>query len=665
MPDHVLHLLAELSALVGVSALIAYVGQRFFRVVPLVGFLITGVVIGPHALGLVADEQLVEGAAEVGVILLLFTIGIEFSLERLARIRRLVCGGGALQVSLTLAGVSAILIVFGVSLPAAIYTGCLAALSSTIIALKLLADSSEIGSEHGQAALGVLIFQDMAVVGMVLLLPALAGQGGGAVGVALAVGKALAIIAVVLVLARKTMPVVLERIARACSPDIFLLSLVAICFGTAWLASLAGLGVSLGAFLAGLVVSESSFSEHALSEILPLRILFSVAFFVSIGMLLDPAFLLEEPLLVVGIVLGVFLLKAVTTTASLLVLRLPLASSLTAGLLLAQVGEFSFVLERQGTALGLFPAGSAELGGQAFIAATVVLMIATPAFAKLGPALSGLLRSAVGPAGSIQTAADPEGVVDLADGPGHVLIAGYGAAARGLTGVLAAGEVERVIMTLSPDGADEAERTGQRVVRGDYTRRQILEHAGIERAAILVVADDDPTLTERVVAVARALRPELEIVAQTDRNEDEATLVDAGASAVVAVEGAADRELARAVLEAVGIAPHQVSMLVAGVQPDGPGVRLSQKMKRSERCRHGRETRTVFPGTTRVCPECVAAGKEWVHLRVCMSCGYVGCCDSSPGRHAHRHFETTKHPVIKSWEVGEDWAWCYVDQVNL
>ena len=224
MPDHILSLLAELTALVGASAAIAYVGQRFLRLVPLVGFLMTGVVIGPHALGLVSDEQLVEGAAEVGVILLLFTIGIEFSLERLARIRRLVFGGGALQVLLTLAGVAAILVVFGVSWSSAIYTGCLAALSSTIIALKLLTDASEIGSEHGQAALGVLIFQDMAVVGMVLLLPVLAGQGDGWWGVASTLAKAVGIIAAVLLLARRAMPVVLERIARACSPDIFLLS---------------------------------------------------------------------------------------------------------------------------------------------------------------------------------------------------------------------------------------------------------------------------------------------------------------------------------------------------------------------------------------------------------------------------------------------------------
>jgi CPA2 family monovalent cation:H+ antiporter-2 len=659
VPDHILHLLTELSALVGASAVIAYVGQRFFRVVPLVGFLLTGVVIGPHALGLVADEQLVEGAAEVGVILLLFTIGIEFSLERLARIRRLVLGGGALQVGLTLGIASAVLVAAGVSVPAAIYTGCLVALSSTIIALKLLTDSSEIGSEHGQAALGILIFQDMAVVGMVLLLPALAGQGGGVLGIAVALGKALAIVAIVLIVARRAMPLVLERIAASCAPDIFLLSLIAICFGTAWVASMAGLGVSLGAFLAGLIVSESKFSEHALSEILPLRILFSVAFFVSIGMLLDPRFILAEPLLVLTIVVGVFALKAIATTGSLVVLRVPVASSVTAGLLLAQVGEFAFVLERQGTALGLHPAGSEALGGQAFIAATVVLMIATPAFSKLGPVLGRRLTRG-GPAPQ----RDDLGRA-LDGGRGHVLIAGYGEAARGLTGTLAAAGVDAVIMTLSPDGASHAEAEGLTVVRGDYTRRQILEHAGLEGAAMLVVADDDLTMTERVVAVTSSLRPSLSIVARVDRSDSERQLVEAGARRVVAIEGAAQRELARAVLEESGMAPHLISMLVAGVEPDGEGLRLSAEQRASEQCDHAEETSTVFPGSERACPECVAEGHGWVHLRVCMTCGFVGCCDSSEGRHARKHFEDTGHPIIMSWEPGEGWAFCHVHQTNV
>jgi CPA2 family monovalent cation:H+ antiporter-2 len=664
MPDHLLHLLAELTAIVGAGAVIAYLGQRLFGIVPLVGFLLTGVVIGPHALGLVTDEALVESAAEIGVIFLLFTIGIEFSLEKLARIRRLIVGGGALQMLLTVTPVAVLLMGFGVSWEAAVYTGCLAALSSTVIVLKLLADTGRTSGEPGQAAMGVLIFQDMAVVGIVLLLPALAGQGGGLWGVALALGKAIGIIAIVLVLARKTMPIVLERIARACSPDIFLLSLVAICFGTAWIASLAGLGVSLGAFLAGLIVSESSFSEHALSEILPLRLLFSVAFFVSIGMLLDPRFILEQPLLVLAIVLAVLAIKAVATTGSLIALRVPLASSLSAGFLLAQIGEFSFVLERQGRALGFHPAGSEAIGGQAFIAATVVLMIATPALSTLGTQAAGYVRQR-----SRRSRLEAPGVDDAEaeaiSRSGHILIAGYGPRARALIGTIAAAELDLLIMTLSPDGASEAEANGHRVLRGDYARRQILERAGIDAAALMVVADDDPEMAKRVVGVARALRPDLQIIARTDTVSEEDVVRHAGAGRVVVSEGAADRELARVVLDAAGVSPRDPSLPSGGGAPEGLGVRLSEAMRSSARCVHARETSIVFPGTDRVCAACVAAGQEWVHLRLCMTCGHVGCCDSSPGRHARRHFEDVGHPVIKSWEPGEDWAWCFVEQVRL
>jgi CPA2 family monovalent cation:H+ antiporter-2 len=658
----VTHLLAELTVLGGVSGAVAFLGQRYLGVVPLVAFLLTGVAIGPHALGLVADVELVEGAAEIGVVLLLFTIGIEFSLERLARIRRLILGGGTLQVLLTLGASAAILAAFGVPWSAAAYTGCLVALSSTVIALKLLADSGTTSSEQGKAALAVLIFQDMAVVGMVLLLPVLAGRGGGTIGVLIALGKALGIIALVLVLARRAMPRLLELIAHACSPEIFLLSLVAICFGTAWIASVAGLGVSLGAFLAGLIVSESKFSEHALSEILPLRILFSVAFFVSIGMLLDPTFVLREPVLVAGIVVGVLLLKAALTTTSLLVLRLPLATSLGAGFLLAQIGEFSFVLERQGTALGLFPAGSEELGGQAFIAATVVLMVATPFISRLGSHVAnGVTRREAATAG-------PE-TTEVVDGEfaaqGHVLLCGYGPYAQRLTGALQAGGVDLVIVTLSPEGADRAEDEGHAVLRGDYTRRPLLEHAGLRWARMLVVADDDLARTERVVAVARSLRPDLTVIARVSQSAQEATLRDAGAASVVVTEGAGERELVRTVLEEVGMAPHLISLLVAGEEPGGEGVTLTPEQKASPRCSHTSTITTVFPGSDRVCPVCVASGGQWVHLRLCMTCGFVGCCDSSPGRHARQHFEETGHPVVRSWEPGEDWAWCFVDQANL
>ena len=347
-----------------------------------------------------------DGAAEVGVILLLFTIGIEFSLEKLARIRRLILGGGALQVGLATAATAGVLAALGVDWRAGVFTGFLVSLSSTAIVLKLLADRGETAAPHGEVGLALLIFQDVAIIAMVLLVPMLGGAGGGAGEVALTLGRAAAIIVVVLFAARRLMPWVLEAVAKTCSPEIFLLSVIAVCFGTAYLTSLAGVSLSLGAFLAGLLVSESRFSEHALGEILPLQILFSATFFVSVGMLLDLGFLLGNLPLVAAVAAGVLLVKAATTAASVAALgyRLPVAAA--SGLMLAQVGEFSFVLERAGREVGLAPAGMPEGGSQAFIATTVVLMVLTPFLTQAGARLARGLetrQAAAGGAGGRRT----------------------------------------------------------------------------------------------------------------------------------------------------------------------------------------------------------------------------------------------------------------------
>ncbi|HEY0101339.1 MAG TPA: cation:proton antiporter, partial [Pyrinomonadaceae bacterium] len=398
--------LTEVVALLVAGAVIAYVCYRI-GLVPIVGFLLAGVVIGPNALGLVRDRELVDAAAEVGVILLLFTIGIEFSLQKLARIKRLIFGGGGLQVGLATLSTMGVLALFGVDWRAGLFTGFLVALSSTAIVLKLLGDRGETGERRGQVGLGLLIFQDLAIIVMVLLVPVLSGSGGSTLGIVWALAKAGAIIAAVLIFARRLMPRMLEMVARTCSPELFLLTVIAICFGTAYLTSLAGVSLSLGAFLAGLLVSESRFSEHALSEIMPLQILFSATFFVSVGMLLDLSFLAQNLPLVLVAVAIVLVVKVATTGVSVLALgyRLPVAAA--SGLMLAQVGEFSFVLERAGREVGLSPAGLAGAGSQTFIASTVVLMVLTPLLMQVGSRLSRRLETKQAVREASQIAAQP------------------------------------------------------------------------------------------------------------------------------------------------------------------------------------------------------------------------------------------------------------------
>ncbi|MGH7792979.1 MAG: cation:proton antiporter, partial [Thermodesulfobacteriota bacterium] len=438
--------LAEIVAFIAVSSVIAYICFRL-GLVPIVGFLVAGVLIGPNGLGFVKNQELVDATAEIGVILLLFTIGIEFSLEKLEKIKKLIFIGGGLQVVLSTLAVAGLLFVFGIDWRVGIFTGFLIALSSTAIVLKLLTDRGETNSVPGQISLGLLILQDLAVIVMVLLVPMLGGQGGSPGDFGIALGKAGLIIAVVLIFARKLMPKVLEAVARTCSSELFLLTVIAICFCTAYLTSLAGVSVSLGAFLAGLLVSESRFSQHAFSEILPLQILFSATFFVSVGMLLNLEFLAQNLPFVLAAVAIVLIVKIITTGASVFALGYKLPVVAASGLLLAQVGEFSFVLERAGREVNLFPAGMAEIGSQTFIATTVILMVLTPLLAQIGKGLARRIESRLLKQELAAEALEPRLEIQSRL-ENHVIVAGYGQAGRKLVRVLAGSGIPYVITTL-------------------------------------------------------------------------------------------------------------------------------------------------------------------------------------------------------------------------
>jgi CPA2 family monovalent cation:H+ antiporter-2 len=717
--------LTDAVALVVAGAIIAYISFRL-RLVPIVGFLLAGVLIGPHALGLVSNRELVDNAAEIGVILLLFTIGIEFSLEKLASIKRLIFVGGGLQVVLASLATMGLLAVFGVNWRAGLFTGFLVALSSTAIVLKVLGDRGETNSEQGQVGLGLLIFQDLAIIVMVLLVPVLSGSGGSAFGIVWALGKALAIIFLVLFFARRLMPKILEKVAETCSPELFLLTVIAICFGTAYLTSLAGVSLSLGAFLAGLLVSESRFSHHALGEIMPLQILFSATFFVSVGILLDLRFLVMNLPLVLAVITATLLIKIITTGLSVRALGYKLPVATASALMLAQIGEFSFVLERAGREVGLSPAGMDASGSQAFIAGTVMLMVLTPLLMQIGSRLAGRIekkttaRAVAGMEAATLTELPP-----LSD---HVIVAGYGQAARRLVHVLSGSGIPYIITTLSPGGANEAEAAGLTVLRGDYSKRNILELAGIERARMMVIADDDPAMTHRVVAVAKTLNPEMRIIVRTRYISDAHPLIEAGVDSAIAEEMESIARIFTEVMEHYEIPAEQIEANEKAIRSGGYAALLHQPkegetppvvcqissgglkqclvaeqtenneaVKRSSEkfsdavklksppvqstvdtettilfkpavnksvCSHLAQIRPVVP-SARGCEECLALGDTWVHLRLCLTCGHVGCCDSSPNKHATAHFAKASHPLIKSLETGEEWGWCYQDQTYL
>ncbi|MFT5145286.1 MAG: CPA2 family monovalent cation:H+ antiporter-2 [Thalassolituus oleivorans] len=561
--------LNEMVALFAVSVAVAYVCYRL-RLVPIAGFLLAGVLIGPNGLGFVYDQELVNMLAEIGVILLLFTIGLELSLEKLSRIRRAIFVGGGLQVLLSITLVLGVLLALGLDWKIGVYTGCLVALSSTAIVLGLLAERGETGTPAGRISLAILIFQDLAIVVMVLLVPMLAGDGGTASEVAWALGKAALLITAVLVLTRRVVPWILEQVAQTRRQELFLLTVVAICFGTAAASSYAGVSLAVGGFLAGLVVSESRYSDHALSEILPLRTIFGAVFFASVGMLLDLSFLLENPLIVLAAAVIVFVIKMVTTTGSVLVLGYPIRIATTAGLGLAQIGEFSFVLERAGRASGLSPAGLGEVGTQTFLAATVLLMILTPfqmqAARGVGAFLARSPLRRLGSSGERQLIEEPANLED------HVIIVGYGPAGRRLVKVLQDRGLPFVVIDLNPSSVKEMHREHVAAVYGDASRPHILAAAGITMAKLCVVVTNDSDISPQIVAQARYANPTLQIIIRTGPVANMKHLQEAGADIVVPEEMETTVRIFSHVLGAYMVPPEEVDRQVRLLRAEDYGI---------------------------------------------------------------------------------------------
>jgi CPA2 family monovalent cation:H+ antiporter-2 len=653
--------LGPTAVLIVAAAAVGYLCVRL-RVVPIVGFLLAGVLIGPAQLGLVSSTSSVDAAAEVGVILLLFTIGIEFSLDRLASVWRWIVVGGGAQVALTTAAVLVLALATGSGWRAGLFTGFLIALSSTAIVIKVLSDAHASGTVRGRLALAVLILQDLAVVAMVLVIPLLGDDGaGGLWSVVQALGLAVLVVVAVLLLARRVMPRLLEWVAAACSPEVFLLAVIAICFGTAYLTALTGISVSLGAFLAGLVVSESRHSTHALSEVLPLQVVFSAVFFVSIGMLVDLEVLLDHLPTVVAAAVLVIALKVVCTTLALLPLRVGWRQAVATALLLGQVGEFSFVLLRTGQDAGLGLAGFGADGEQVFLSTTVLLMVLTPALAWTGDRIAAPDSTrAVGRLSTSQGAgaASPAGP----DSRGHVLILGWGEDSLAVADELLAAGHDVVMTTLNPGGAQAAERAGVEVVRGDSTRAHVLREAAVADARLVVVAEDDPEQASRIAETVRGMST-TPVLVRPHGEPDLERLADAGVAHVVDPRRVARQDLTATVLRTLGSGAPEPAAAPTGTSVDVTRL-VAYRWPIVADCTHGDDSHAVLPASAG-CAECLRMGMPWVHLRLCLTCGHVGCCDSSPGRHARAHHGERGHPLVASAEPGDSWAYCFLDNTTV
>jgi len=527
-------ILRGLVLLLTVSLGATYILKKL-RVPTIVGFLVAGILIGPGGLGLVHDPHAVQVMSEIGVILLLFVIGLKFSLRDLLQMKTLVLAGGGLQVVLTVSFSAGFALWWGFRPVEAIFLGFLASLSSTAIVLKLFEERGETDSPQGRLGIGILLFQDLAVIPMMLLVPLLGAVGTVSSGtLLLSLLKPFAVLGIFLAASGFVFPWLLERIVRTRSRELFMMAVALAALGTAYLAGLAGIPLSLGAFLAGMVISESDYAHQVVSEISPFYDLFSSIFFVSIGMLVDVAFWLEEPALVFGLAGGILLLKITIVFLLALSLRMGIRVAILTGFAVGQIGEFAFILTQAGAAHGLLDAGFR----QPLLTASVLTMAVTPFLLMLGHvATRRLFGHGAGP---VATATRRAGD-DLKD---HVIIVGYGINGRNIVHFLQDIGAPHLILELNPLTVRRLREEGQRVMFGDAVRRPILLRAGIERAQALVATVSDPAASRQIVAQAKDLNPGITVLVRTRYASEISTLHRLGSDHAVADEFEASLELA-------------------------------------------------------------------------------------------------------------------------
>ena len=553
--------LPQLVAVLGLGV-VAALGVAFLRLPAVAGFMVAGAIAS--AAGIVTDKHDVDLLAEVGVVLLLFTIGLEFSLERLKRIWRLVVIGGALQVGLTTAATVGVALVLGEDLSRGVFFGFLVALSSTAIVLRGLTERGEVDAPHGRFTIGALIFQDLCVVPMMLLIPVLGGRGGDnpALAIAIAMGKAALFVVVTLVGGRLVLPRVLRRVDLTRSREVFLLAVLVVCAGIAGLTAMFGLSLALGAFLAGMLLSDTAYGHRAMANVLPLRDVLTSLFFMSLGMLFDARVIVEQPITVVLLFAVMFFGKGLIATIASIAMRFPARVAWLAGVSLAQFGEFGFVLAKEGEKVGLLaPHESAVL-----LAAGLLTMFITPVSMRLAPhtaAGAKLLRPLerlLGTRGIEEMTASDQTV------SGHIVIAGHGLGGTLLVEALRAADIPFIGIDLDVEAVRAARLRRESVYYGDATSDEVLEHAHLKRAAALVLLISDDDATRRTVAVARQLAPELPILVRARRFADGPGFRVLGATDVVSEELEAGIEMVARVLRLKAVPINVLGPIVASAR---------------------------------------------------------------------------------------------------
>jgi CPA2 family monovalent cation:H+ antiporter-2 len=553
MPE--IRFLEELLIVLAVTIGIVFLSQKL-RVPAIVGFLLAGVVIGPGGLGLIKNVNQVETLADIGLVLLLFIIGIEFSLESFLTMQRRIIWAGFLQVFTTILVVLAIALFLGVPPGVGVFYGFLVTMSSTAIVLRIYNDRGETNSIQGRLASGTLLFQDLCIVPMMLMVPFLAqSTPGSLLGVGWAILKSLLALVLIVWTARKLLPRLLHQVALVRSREVFILFVVLICLGTAWLSSVSGLSLALGALIAGLVISESELSHQVVADVLPLRDCFSGIFFISIGMLLNPEILRQDWLTPVLELLLIVSIKTLVVLVIFWWLYRSARLGILLGLSLAQIGEFSFILAKAGIGHNLLSAA----GEQTFLAASILSMITAPFLIQSAHRVADRLTGKISWRETRQPAAEH---TETAGIEGHVIIVGYGLNGQNLARVLRESGIPYRVLELNPELVRAGKAAGEEINFGDGTRTDILEQLGIGRARVLVIAISDPTATAHIVSQARRIRAEINIIVRTRYVAEIERLYSLGANQVIPEEFETSVEIFARVLQEYHVPRNVIALQV-------------------------------------------------------------------------------------------------------
>ncbi|MEM1325322.1 MAG: cation:proton antiporter [Bacteroidota bacterium] len=535
-----MNILLDLTIVFSLSAVILYISSRL-NVPTVVGLLLSGFIAGPYALGLIEEKSAVEDLAEIGVLLLLFTIGMEFSLKKLFENKTWILVGGGIQVFGTILLVSVLSLLFGMSYVQAVFLGALFAMSSTAIVLSIFQEKGWINRAYGKSVLSVLIFQDIIIIPIMLAVPFVAGDNADVSDALMQLGTGVGIVIVVLLAARKLVPVLLEKIVHARNQELFLMSILVICFATAFITYQLGLKLALGAFLAGLIVSESDYSYDAIKNILPLKKIFISIFFLSVGMLLNGVFLVEHLLPIIALVAAVIVVKFLIVTLLGIRLKLSVKDAMISGIALCQVGEFAFILSKVGNDYNILDYNAY----QTFLAVSIISMAVTPFFIIAAPKLTNRLINLSWLSNlATRWKLELRQPVNMCSKEDHVVVIGFGPIGRQVVNTVKSKGMNYAIIEYESRICDYCRELGEPIYAGDAQDPDVLKKAAVEAAKTIVITTPEASTTEHITVEVRKLAPHAHIIVRSDQESEAEILTRLGADEVVPTEIEAGRGLA-------------------------------------------------------------------------------------------------------------------------